>query len=120
MGDEGDRQAHLLLVDLLAREAPGDAVLSEEGRDDLRRLDAERVWIIDPLDGTREFSEPGRTDWAVHVALAIDGEAVAGAVALPARGLTLATDPPPAPAGPTTRASSGSSCPAPARPTRPG
>ena len=86
MGDEGDRRAHALLLDLLAREAPGDAVLSEEGRDDLRRLGAERVWIIDPLDGTREFSEPGRTDWAVHVALTIDGVAVAGAVALPARG----------------------------------
>ena len=54
------------------------------------------MWIIDPVDGTREFSEPGRTDWAVHVALAIDGVAVAGAVALPARGITLTTDPPPA------------------------
>ena len=97
MGDVGDRQAHLFLLDLLAREAPGDAVLSEEGRDDLRRLAAERVWIIDPVDGTREFSEPGRTDWAVHVALTIDGVAVAGAVALPARGITLATEPPPAP-----------------------
>ncbi|MEQ1787581.1 MAG: inositol monophosphatase family protein, partial [Acidimicrobiales bacterium] len=63
-GDAGDRQAHLFLIDLLGREAPGDAVLSEEGRDDLRRLDCERVWIIDPVDGTREFSEPGRTDWA--------------------------------------------------------
>ena len=61
-------------------------MLSEEGRDDLRRLDHERVWIVDPVDGTREFSEPGRTDWAVHVALAIDGVAVVGAVALPARG----------------------------------
>jgi len=97
MGDEGDRQAHVFLLDLLAREAPGDAVLSEEGRDDRRRLDHERVWIVDPVDGTREFSEPDRTDWAVHVALAIDGVAVAGAVALPARGLTLTTDPPPAP-----------------------
>ena len=71
-------------------------MLSEEGRDDLARLAAERVWIIDPVDGTREFSERGRTDWAVHVALAIDGVAVAGAVALPARGITLTTDPPPA------------------------
>lgn len=94
MGDDGDRAAHDLLVDLLAREAPGDAVLSEEGRDDLARLDAERVWIVDPVDGTREFSEPGRTDWAVHVALTIGGVAVAGAVALPARGITLGTDPP--------------------------
>jgi len=96
-GDAGDRQAHLFLVDLLAREAPDDAILSEEGRDDLRRLEFERVWIVDPVDGTREFSEPGRTDWAVHVALAIDGVAVAGAVALPARGLTLTTVPPPPP-----------------------
>jgi 3'(2'), 5'-bisphosphate nucleotidase len=97
MGDDGDRYAHNLLVDLLAREAPGDAVLSEEGRDDLARLDAERVWIVDPVDGTREFSELGRSDWAVHVALTIGGVAVAGAVALPARGITLCTDPPPPP-----------------------
>jgi 3'(2'), 5'-bisphosphate nucleotidase len=97
MGDIGDRQAHLFLLDLLRRESPGDAILSEEGRDDLSRLASERVWIVDPVDGTREFSEPGRTDWAVHVALAIDGEAVAGAVALPARGLTLATEPAPPP-----------------------
>jgi 3'(2'), 5'-bisphosphate nucleotidase len=100
MGDDGDRAAHVFLMDLLAREAPGDAVLSEEGRDDLRRLEHERVWIVDPVDGTREFSEPGRTDWAVHVALAIDGVAVVGAVALPARGLTLTTDPPPPPRPP--------------------
>ena len=98
VGDEGDRLAHDLLVDLLARSAPGDAVLSEEGRDDPARLDADRVWIVDPLDGTREFSEAGRSDWAVHVALAIRGTVVAGAVALPARGITLATDPPPPPA----------------------
>ena len=97
MGDIGDRQSHVFLLDLLQREAPDDAVLSEEGRDDLSRLRAERVWIIDPIDGTREFSEPGREDWAVHVALAIDSVAVAGAVALPARGMTLGTDPPPAP-----------------------
>jgi 3'(2'), 5'-bisphosphate nucleotidase len=97
MGDDGDRAAHNLLVELLAREAPGDAVLSEEGRDDLARLDAERVWIVDPVDGTREFSEPGRSDWAVHVALTIGGRAVAGAVALPARGITLGTDPAPPP-----------------------
>lgn len=100
VGDAGDRQAHLLLVDLLGRERPEDAILSEEGRDDLKRLDARRVWILDPLDGTREFSEQGRSDWAVHVALAIDGTAVAGAVALPARGLTLGTDPAPAPPTP--------------------
>lgn len=97
VGGDGDRAAHVFLMELLAREAPGDAVLSEEGRDDLQRLEHERVWIVDPVDGTREFSEAGRTDWAVHVALAIDGVAVAGAVALPARDLTLTADPPPPP-----------------------
>lgn len=95
IGDEGDRLAHELLVQLLADAMPGDGVLSEEGSDDLRRLDMARVWIIDPLDGTREFSERGRPDWAVHVALAIDGVARAGAVALPAFGRTLATHPVP-------------------------
>jgi len=98
VGDEGDRQAHHRIVDQLRRERPDDAVLSEEGWDDPRRLDAARVWIVDPVDGTREFSEPGRTDWAVHVGLVVDGRPVAGAVALPALGLTLGTaDPPPLP-----------------------
>ncbi len=99
VGDEGDRQAHDLLVGLLTQEAPaGDAILSEEGRDDLARLGAERVWIIDPVDGTQQFSERGRADWAVHVALTIHGTLAAGAVALPARGITLGTSPsPPAP-----------------------
>ena len=100
VGDEGDRRAQHLLADLLAAEAPDDAILSEEARDDLVRLQRRRVWIIDPLDGTREFREPGRTDWAVHVALCIDGTPAAGAVALPARGLTLATDPAPDPVPP--------------------
>jgi 3'(2'), 5'-bisphosphate nucleotidase len=95
VGDEGDRLAHNLLMELLRREAPDDGILSEEGRDDLQRLEKSRVWIIDPLDGTREFSEPGRPDWAVHVALAIDGVAAAGAVALPAIELVLATEPAP-------------------------
>ena len=96
---EGDRQAHELLAAELAAARPADAVLSEEGVDSTSRLDAERVWVVDPLDGTREFSEPGRTDWAVHVALVIDERPVAGAVALPALGLTLSTaDPPPLPA----------------------
>ena len=99
-GDAGDRQAHLFLVDLLAAAAPDDAVLSEEGRDDLHRLEADRVWIIDPVDGTREFSEAGRSDWAVHVALTIRGEAIACAVALPARGITLTTEPAPPPRPP--------------------
>jgi len=66
-------------------------VLSEEAADDPIRLRSSRVWIVDPLDGTREFSELGRADWAVHVALWSDGELVAGAVALPAQGVTLAT-----------------------------
>ena len=101
IGDEGDLRAHDLLVELLAREAPaGDAILSEEGRDDLQRLTTDRVWIIDPVDGTREFSERGRADWAVHVALAIGGTVVAGAVALPARGITLGTSPAPPRAAP--------------------
>jgi 3'(2'), 5'-bisphosphate nucleotidase len=66
-------------------------VLSEEGADDLSRLSARRVWIVDPLDGTREFGEPGRTDWAVHVALWQDGDLAAGAVALPAQDSVLST-----------------------------
>ena len=82
---QGDRRSHELLVSELAARRPADAVLSEEGRDDPRRLAARRVWIVDPLDGTREFGEPGRPDWAVHVALVIDGLPVVGAVALPAR-----------------------------------
>ena len=97
---EGDRQSHELIMGLLAESHPDDAVLSEEGIDDPTRLSAKRVWIVDPLDGTREFGEEGRTDWAVHVALAIDGEIVAAAVALPARALTLNASPPPALAPP--------------------
>ncbi|CDQ45908.1 3'(2'),5'-bisphosphate nucleotidase CysQ [Mycolicibacterium neoaurum] len=87
----GDKRSHDFLMAALAEHRPGDAVLSEEGADDLIRLTSERVWIVDPLDGTREFSELGRTDWAVHVALWEGGELVAGAVALPAQGVTLAT-----------------------------
>jgi 3'(2'), 5'-bisphosphate nucleotidase len=87
----GDKRSHDFLVEALAAEGPNDAVLSEEGSDNPIRLSAERVWIVDPLDGTREFSELGREDWAVHVALWQSGELVAGAVALPAQGITLAT-----------------------------
>ena len=87
----GDKRSHEYLMDALARERPGDAVLSEEGADSPVRLRSERVWIVDPLDGTREFSELGRDDWAVHVALWQAGELVAGAVALPAQGITLVT-----------------------------
>jgi 3'(2'), 5'-bisphosphate nucleotidase len=94
---EGDRQSHELLMDALAKAAPDDAVLSEEGVADPARLNAARTWIVDPLDGTREYGEPPRDDWAVHVALVVDGTPVVGAVALPALGMTLAT-PDPAPA----------------------
>jgi 3'(2'), 5'-bisphosphate nucleotidase len=87
----GDKRSHDFLIEMLTAERPGDAVLSEEGADNPARLSAERVWIIDPLDGTREFAELGRDDWAVHVALWQSGELVAGAVALPAQGITLAT-----------------------------
>jgi 3'(2'), 5'-bisphosphate nucleotidase len=100
--DAGDRRSHEFLLAELARERPADAVLSEEGADDKERLAAARVWIVDPLDGTREFGEPGRPDWAVHVALwtwdAPVGSSglVAGAVALPAQGKVLSTaDPAP-------------------------
>ncbi|WP_347059393.1 3'(2'),5'-bisphosphate nucleotidase CysQ [Blastococcus sp. HT6-30] len=89
--DAGDAAAHEHLLARLREERPGDAVLSEEGADDAARLSAERVWIVDPLDGTREFAEAGRADWAVHVALWERGELVAGAVALPAEGVTLGT-----------------------------
>ncbi|MFI0410170.1 inositol monophosphatase family protein [Actinomadura sp. 3N508] len=112
----GDLRAHEYLMAALAERCPGDAVLSEEGRasvagkraggddraptrntSDAGRRTADRVWIVDPLDGTREFSEEGRRDWAVHVALwqrdpSGGGRLVAGAVALPAQGLTLRTD----------------------------
>ena len=112
---EGDQQSHEFITAELARRRPGDSVLSEEGADDRARLSASRVWIVDPLDGTREFGEPGRTDWAVHVALWEDGALTAGAVALPAQATVLATgglatgglatasplpDPGPAPASP--------------------
>ncbi len=92
--DAGDRASQEVLSRLLAERRPDDAVLSEEAADDPARLTARRVWIIDPLDGTREFSEVPRTDWAVHVALWEDGDLVAGAVARPAAGLTYATDRP--------------------------
>jgi 3'(2'), 5'-bisphosphate nucleotidase len=97
--DAGDRAAHELLMELLAEHRPGDAVLSEEGKDDKVRLTRDRVWIVDPLDGTREFSEPPRDDWAVHVALWQgqdgSGDLVAGAVAQPGLGQTFTTAPPP-------------------------
>ena len=93
--DEGDRRSHVLLMELLAAGRPNDAVLSEEGADDTARLTAERVWIIDPVDGTREFSEPPRSDWAVHVALVEQHTPTVGAVALPGLATTLHTGRPP-------------------------
>jgi len=97
----GDRLSHEFLAAELAVRRPGDAVLSEEGIDDKARLAAQRVWIVDPLDGTREFGEDGRTDWAVHVALwerggSGTGRLTVGAVALPAQGRVLSTVNPPA------------------------
>jgi 3'(2'), 5'-bisphosphate nucleotidase len=88
---DADRHSHQFLAAELARLRPGDALLSEEGKDSSGRLSATRVWIVDPLDGTREFGEPGRRDWAVHVALWEKGELTAGAVALPAQGKVLTT-----------------------------
>lgn len=98
-GDRGDREANDLILDRLRAARPDDAILSEESVDDPARLSARRVWIVDPLDGTREYGE-GRADWAVHVALAIDGVATVGAVALPGLGITLtsAVPVPPSPA----------------------
>jgi 3'(2'), 5'-bisphosphate nucleotidase len=92
----GDQRSHELITNRLRQMHPDDAVLSEEGRSNPARPTASRVWIVDPLDGTREFGEPDRSDWAVHVALVVGARPVAGAVALPARGLTLATRPAPA------------------------
>ena len=69
LGDIGDARANVLLLRRLRAERPDDAVLSEESPDDLARLRSDRVWIIDPVDGTREFSTPRREDWAVHIAL---------------------------------------------------
>jgi 3'(2'), 5'-bisphosphate nucleotidase len=96
LGDAGDARANHLLLDLLRDDHPDDPVLSEESVDDPRRYDADRVWIIDPLDGTREFTEAGRDDWAVHVALwQRDQGVTAAAVALPAQGAVLSTAEPP-------------------------
>lgn len=94
LGAEGDRRSHDLIVSELAARRPQDHVLSEEAAGDPARLSAARVWIVDPLDGTREYRE-GRDDWAVHVALVVDGRPVAGAVALPGLGSVLSTGGPP-------------------------
>lgn len=90
LGKAGDRLANAFIMEALKTHRPDDAVLSEEEKDSADRLSASRVWIVDPLDGTREYGE-GRTDWAVHVALSIDGKPASGAVALPGMGATLCT-----------------------------
>ncbi len=89
-GAEGDRRSQDLLARRLREERPDEAVLSEEPVDDRRRLTARRVWIIDALDGTREFADSS-SDWAVHVALWDSGWFVAGALALPAHSVTLSS-----------------------------
>ena len=91
LGDAGDHAANALILDRLRTLRPNDHVLSEEARDDGARCSARRVWIVDPLDGTREYAD-GRDDWAVHIGLAIDGLPAVGAVAMPAVGRTYATD----------------------------
>jgi 3'(2'), 5'-bisphosphate nucleotidase len=93
LGEAGDRLANRYLMDRLAAERPDDGVLSEESRDTLDRLFKSRVWIVDPLDGTREYGEQ-RVDWAVHVGLAVDQVAQVGAVALPGLGVVLRSDKP--------------------------
>jgi 3'(2'), 5'-bisphosphate nucleotidase len=94
LGVEGDRIANAFIIETLGRERPRDAILSEEEANDIARCSVERTWIVDPLDGTREYGE-GRSDWAVHVALAVGGEAAVGAVALPGLGVTLDSAHPP-------------------------
>ena len=95
LGDAGDAAAQEAISRLLTERRPDDAVFSEEAVDDPRRLSADRVWIVDPLDGTREYGEPGRHDWAVHVALWSGGDLSAAAVALPALDEVLLTSPAP-------------------------
>jgi 3'(2'), 5'-bisphosphate nucleotidase len=91
LGHVADKVANAFILTGLAEGRPDDAVLSEESLDDRRRLERSRVWIVDPLDGTREYSE-GRSDWAVHVALAVDGAPRIGAVAMPALGKLFRSD----------------------------
>lgn len=95
-GREGDAQANALIVDRLLADRPDDALLSEERKCDGSRTAASRVWIVDPLDGTREYAE-GRDDWAVHIGLAIAGVPAIGAVAIPARGECWVSDNSPEP-----------------------
>lgn len=93
LGKAGDATANQFLVHALREQRPEDGLLSEEEKDNAERLSMSRVWIVDPVDGTREYGEE-RTDWAVHVALAIDGVATVGAVGLPGAGVVLRSDQP--------------------------
>jgi 3'(2'), 5'-bisphosphate nucleotidase len=93
LGKAGDQTANQFLIHAIREARPDDGLLSEEEKDNFERLAHERTWIIDPVDGTREYGE-GRTDWAVHVALAVDGVASVGAVGLPGVGVVLRTDQP--------------------------
>ena len=93
--DEGDVAGHRYIMDALTQARPDDVILSEEAADNRRRLSAERVWIIDPIDGTNEFAEPPRYDWAIHIALWEKGKLTVGSVALPTLGITFDADPAP-------------------------
>ncbi|MFM2301518.1 MAG: hypothetical protein RLZZ84_1254 [Pseudomonadota bacterium] len=93
LGNAGDAVANRFLVEALRHARPADGLLSEEEKDSAARLAQSRVWIVDPVDGTREYGEE-RADWAVHVALAVDGQPVLGAVALPGTGTVLRSDRP--------------------------
>lgn len=93
LGKAGDATANQFLVHALREQRPDDGLLSEEEKDNPERLAKSRVWIVDPVDGTREYGEE-RTDWAVHVGLAIDGVATVAAVGLPGLGAVLRTDRP--------------------------
>lgn len=93
--DEGDIAGHRYIMDALTQARPDDVILSEEAADNRRRLSAERVWIIDPIDGTNEFAEPPRYDWAIHIALWEKGKLTVGSVALPTLGITFDADPAP-------------------------
>ncbi len=105
LGAAGDATANVLITKMLEQARPEDGFLSEETSPDPKRLVMQRVWIIDPLDGTREYGEvaDGREDWAVHVALTEGGKPTACAVAMPAAGQLFSTSEPqalpPAPAG---------------------
>ncbi|WP_374611554.1 3'(2'),5'-bisphosphate nucleotidase CysQ [Sphingorhabdus sp.] len=93
LGDAGDKTANQFLCHALREQRPDDGLLSEEEKDSAERLSKSRVWIVDPVDGTREYGE-ARTDWAVHVALAVDGKPEIGAVGLPGLGIVLRSDQP--------------------------